>query len=119
MDFRKIIDEPVSFDTLEDAIEHLQMLHGIKKSDAMSAAAAAHPDLVEKYNSASGGLIKKAMEQMRYPTVDPAVREFNALVDEIRARDMCTGAAAMRQARAEDPKLFARYQAAGGLAPGY
>jgi hypothetical protein len=112
MHYQKITrDEPISFPTLEAAMGHLRDVRGMGGADAMSAAAREHPDLLAKYQHEGDERIGKALERMPSPGAPPAVGEFNALVDRIRRRDMCTGTEALRRAKAEDPRLFEQYQA--------
>lgn len=105
-------DPPISFGSLEEAMAHLQKVHNLSLSDAMSAAAREHPDLVKAYNATGEQQVTKALERMRQPTLPPSVATFEAKVREIAERDMCNGPEAMRRARAEYPREFAEYQSA-------
>lgn len=104
-------DEVANFGTLDEAVEHLRE-SGMSRSDAMSKAARAHPDLLKQYRDEGEAQVKKQLERMRSPTASPAVGAFDALVRRIRERDMCSGTEALRRARSEDPAAFARYQGA-------
>jgi hypothetical protein len=112
MQFEKITrEEPIAFDSLEAAMQHLKSVHGMSPLAAMSKAARDHPALVRRYN-AEGERIAKQLAR-RVPTIPADVVRFDAAVDAIMARDGVDKLVAMGRARAEHPDLFAAYQAAG------
>ncbi len=112
MRFEKITEQPISFDTLEEAIAHLREVYGLSKLDAMSAAADRHPDLVRKYNEAAVERVTPT-PVVRIPTISADVVRFDDAVRNIMARDNCSKLVAMERAPREHPDLFRAYQAAG------
>ncbi|MBI2584469.1 MAG: hypothetical protein HYW28_01115 [Rhodospirillales bacterium] len=104
--------QPISFDTLQEAMQYLQR-NGMGRTDAMSKAAREHPDLLKAYNAEGETRVHKALDtSLTIMTRPPAVRQFQDLIREIKTRDGCDSVTALRRAKAEDPELFARYQAA-------
>lgn len=105
---------PRSFDSLESAMRYLAAQDPTAaKSDVMSKAAREHPALLDKYNAEGEQRVHKALDTsltiMRAP---PSVREFEALIREIKTRDGCDSVTALRRAKAEDPQLYEAYQSA-------
>lgn len=108
MDIAKV----ASFDHFEAAVAAIAKREGLPTHAAMSMAARAYPELVQKYRQAGDERIAKATERLRGPTVSPAVTQFQELISRIAERDKCDSVSAMRRARAENPQLFEAYQAA-------
>jgi hypothetical protein len=107
--------ELMSFDSLEESMQHLQDMHGISKSDAMTRARTENPKLYEKYLSAGQGPANfyKVMRGPQRYTVDelPAGSdEFIGAAKHIASRDGVTMTEALRRARVEEPALFDAYQ---------
>lgn len=105
------MNEPLSFDTLEDAMRHLQSVHGLSKLDAMSAAAREHPTLLRKYN-AEGIAKAEMLARQRPAAASPAVKVWDNLVSEIAAKHGVPRWHAMQIAARQHPDEFADFQAA-------
>lgn len=113
MQIQKITrDEPVSFPTLGAAMDHLRKVRGMSGSDAMSAAAREHPELLAKYQQDGERIAKAAREAAKPRPVTKAEQDFQDRVDEIAKRDGIGRSGAMSKARAEFPTEFATYQEA-------
>ena len=109
MDFQKITDKPLAFDSFENAVEHLKKVNRCSGTEAMRKAADAHPRLFEAYQEAGMVSSRPKLEKAAKPQ---AVQEFNLIVDGIAKRDKVSRVEAMRRATREEPGAFRRYQAA-------
>ena len=99
-------------DTLDEAVAQLQK-SGMTRSAAMSAAARAHPQLVEKYNREGEDRVSKAAEASKPRAVNKAaVLAFEDRVDEIAKRHGLPRSRAMSKARERFPDEFRAYQEA-------
>ncbi len=106
---------PMAFDSFEEAMQHLQKLRGLTRSDAMSAAARAHPALVEKYQRAGDAAIAKAAEAARpQPVNKAAVLAFDDRVDQIAKSRGIPRHAAMSVARDRHSAEFVAAYGEGG-----
>ncbi|MCC0059104.1 MAG: hypothetical protein H6886_07520 [Hyphomicrobiaceae bacterium] len=106
-------NEPLGFDTLDDAVEHLQNTLKCGRTQAMSRAAERFPTLVAKFNDEGREIARRAAEDLAKSRTRPgAVEDFERCVDEVAKRDGCTRTAAMRRAAEEYPGAFAAYRSA-------
>ena len=106
--------EVASFNSFEEACSHLVKIAG-SRAGAMSVAAREHPDLLEKYQRAGDEKIAKAAEDAvakRSGAATAAAQRFALAVGAVMQRDGVSRSAAMSRARAENPDLYAAYQAA-------
>lgn len=106
------MNEPLAFDTFEQAIEHLEKVHVGSCLAAMSEAAKRYPELVHKYNDQGAEIAKAAREAAKPRAITKAVQDFELAIDEIQRRDGAGRSDAMSKARAEFPTEFAAYQTA-------
>jgi hypothetical protein len=104
-------DEVASFDTLDEAVRHLEKLHP-SRSAAMSAAAERYPELVKRFNSEGVEIAKAAADALAPRSITKAEQDFELAVDEIVKRDKCPRSDAMSKARTEHPDAFRAYQGA-------
>lgn len=108
MELRKVTrDEPISFPTLEAAMDHLLKSHGMSRSSAMSTAAREHPDLLAKYQREGEDRIAKAADAGKPQPVSKAVMEFDDRVEQIAKGRGLPRHQAMKKARERYPDEFA------------
>lgn len=100
-------DEPVSFPTLEAAMDHLLKTHGMSRSSAMSTAAREHPDLLAKYQREGEDQIAKAAEAPKPQLLSKAMMEFEDRVEQIAKGRGLPRHQAMKKARERYPDEFA------------
>ena len=109
------MNEPISFPTLEAAMDHLRKARGMGGADAMSVAAREHPSLLEKYQREGEQIAKAAADQLaRDRPLPDAVVAWNRAVDEevLSFGGKITRSDAMVRIARERPALYAAMQAA-------
>ena len=109
MQFEKIIDRPLAFDTFEAAVGHLKTIHRYSGTQALRKARETHPRLFEAYQKAGAFSSRPSFEKAARPQ---DVQRFDLIVDGIAERDEVSRVEAIRRAAREEPEAFRRYQAA-------
>ncbi len=101
------IQKIAAYSSFDDAVAAIAKAEGLSHDRAMSRAAAAYPDLVEKYNAAGDEAVAKIAEAVRPAPVSKAVMAFEDRVDEIAKSRGIPRHAAMTDARVRFPDEFA------------
>jgi hypothetical protein len=117
--------------TLEEAARRIQLRDGCSRTEAMTRARRAFPDLLALHEAQGRNPVGKQrgspdpkLEQQLADRLDDeldeededtmTIKTFNDAVEVIKKRDNCSTIVAMRRARVEHGDLFKAYQAEGG-----
>lgn len=92
------------FDTLEEAVDAIQLAQKLARHEAMSEAARRYPKLLNKHNSVDATVVKD--RNLGVPTHERKLG-FEDGVRKIMTRDNVTHTKAMSAARVEYPLEFA------------